>query len=55
MCVNYVVGNKTIYFRGQAAKIMKKVEGCTFVEKGQVTITDEVITTVNVGVQTYGR
>lgn len=46
-----VVGKRNIYFRGRAAKIMKKVENCTFTEKGGISITDKEITTTNVGVQ----
>lgn len=45
-----VVGKKNIFFRGRAAKIMKKVTSCTFVEKGGLVITDKVIETTNVGV-----
>lgn len=46
-----VVGKKNIYFRGRAAKIMKKILDCSFTPKGNIAITNKIIQTQDVGVQ----
>lgn len=46
-----VVGKKTIYFRGQASKIMKKITDCSTTDKGSISITDIVCESFDVGVR----